>query len=177
MVMALVAFSGCAHRAHRKAASVAMGDRLDFRVTTRDGQKLKTEDLEHNLVLIDMWSSDGGTQPALAHLADLYTRLGAHGLEVVSVAADPDREAAEAALATVEVPYRLIFDPERLFPRRLGLSQLPSFVILDGYGRVVHVQEGYREELWKVEWVVRKGLEMNLHGRARAIAPASLSVQ
>jgi peroxiredoxin len=149
----------CAHGASDDP--VDLGSELRFELPTRDGARVRTRDYAQRLLLVDFWASwCAPCTQSIPELADLYVRLEPEGLEVLAVSLDAERADAERFLEAHEVPFDVAFDPEGTLLRRLGLDEIPSFVILDGYGRVVHRQVGASRA--HAEWAIRKGLALEL---------------
>jgi len=120
---------------------------------------MKTGDFAGRLLLIDFWAP--GCAPCLRSLpalADLHTRLNPEGLEVIAVAVEGDEARVRGFLENDRgVPFPVALDPDGGLMERVALSDVPSWIVLDAFGRLVHRSEGADPR--RVEWVVRRGLE------------------
>jgi len=148
--------SACGHL----AGPVALGEVLDFELSDLAGETIRLKEHRGRVVLVEFWAP--WCRPCadeLPRLSDLYTRLHAEGLEVMAVAARSSRDEVEAFLEDRTLPFPTPLDFDADVMRRLGLREIPSWVLIDAYGRVVHVHEaGPEDAFWQLEWVVRRGL-------------------
>jgi len=160
---------------------VELGEVLSFELRDLAGEANRLEELRGQVVLIDFWAPwCTPCAQKLPRLADLFTRLHADGLEVVAVASRSSAPEVEAFLEDRALPFPTLLDPEAELMRRLGLHEIPSWVLVDAYGRVIHVHAGSEDDaFWQLEWVVRRGLGQPVEGasaHARPNRPANSAV-
>ncbi len=108
-----------------------------------NGSVTQLESLQGHPVLLTFWASwCGPCRMELPEIQKLYTSFGDDGFVVAAVNMDRSPEIARVFVQQVGIDlpvYRI--DPRVV--RELGVTSLPTNVLLDASGRVVQIYEGY----------------------------------
>lgn len=120
---------------------------VDLTLVTADGTHVELADQRGGIVLLFVTSTyDGVCQAAIRPVSEFTVR---HlDVVVLAVIEQPDADTfADLYETTFEPPYTVAYEPEQTIA--LGTSDLglfdavPSFYILDGYGRVADTHVGW----------------------------------
>ena len=98
------------------------------------------------VVYLDFWAS--WCQPcgqAFPWLNQMQAKYGPD-LVVVGVNVDTDNAAAEKFLRKHPASFEILKDPAGALPELYKIDGMPSSVLLDGSGRVLHQHSGFREQ-------------------------------
>jgi len=123
-----------------------------------------TKAFAKNLLLIDFWSVYCSSCVAeMPHIVDLYAKYKDKGLQCVGIDLDPMMPAAKVRKflegQSFTVPYPNVQDNKRQIMGLLGVSMLPTTILVDSSGvvRLFHVgyKPGFEKEL---EEIVKKHL-------------------
>jgi len=126
------------------------------------GATVDTKAAAKKLLLIDFWSVYCSSCVAeMPHIVALYTKFKEQGLECIGIDLDPMMPAAKVKKflegQSFPMPYPNIQDNKRQIMGSLGVSMLPTTIIVDGSGvvRLFHVgyKPGFEREL---EEIVKK---------------------
>jgi len=125
--------------------SPLLGQPVDVAGTDLAGAEVRVSDAAGKVRVVDFWAT--WCDPCVEQLP-LLDRLqrehGPRGLAVFGVAVDEEREAVQAFLARIPVSFPVIFDPAgETSAQRLGITRLPTTVVLDRKGVVREVHMGY----------------------------------
>jgi peroxiredoxin len=125
-------------------------------------------------VLLDFWAT--WCEPCVASLPELeriQQRYLARGLTVVGISVDGPRNFSKVRpfVSRYGLTFPVVLDEDGSLSERYQVRALPTSFLIDGAGRVVHVQTGYRPGINdEVEAAVRV-----LTGPARADSGADSS--
>jgi len=140
------------------APTTLVGQALDEIVPLRGGGGLPLRDLQGQVVLLELGTT---AEPTWAQAQARWRVLAeAYGgaLRVVSVVHDPDLLAAGVVWDRDPLPFIHGWDPQGALALRLGVTHLPTRVILDRTGKVVALLEGADRDA-DVEAAVRASLD------------------
>jgi thiol-disulfide isomerase/thioredoxin len=104
--------------------------------------------LEDGPLLIDFWAT--WCKPclvALPELQQLYTDLSEHGLQMLGINEDGPRNASKVKpfIRSHGYTFPVVLDLNREAQRRLNALTLPTTLLLDREGTVVHASFGFRK--------------------------------
>jgi len=131
----------------REPAAAAPASR-PFRVKTLDGAVLDLEDLRRRgPVLIDFWST--WCKPCLHSLPAieaLHREFSPLGLAVVGVSIDGPRNHSKVRpfAARMGLTYPIVLDEDGSLQQRFQVRAVPTVVLVDTAGAVVHIAQGFR---------------------------------
>ena len=129
-----------------------------------DGKTVDTKALTNKLILIDFWSVYCSSCVAeMPHIVKLYEKYKDKGLVCIGIDLDPMMPAAKVRKflegQSFPMPYPNVQDTKRQIMGLLGVSMLPTTILVDSSGvvRLFHVgyKPGYEKEL---EEIVKKHL-------------------
>lgn len=111
------------------------------------------------VVLLDFWASwCGPCAESFPWLNEMQARYG-QDLAIVGVNVDADAAAADAFLRKHPATFGILRDPEGALPEFYEINGMPSSVILDRDGRVLHQHSGFRkQQLSEYEAAIRQAL-------------------
>ena len=96
------------------------------------------------IVYLDFWASwCGPCGESFPWLNQMQAKYG-QDLTIVGVNVDADARAAEGFLRKHPATFAILKDPDGTLPDRYHIEGMPSAVILDGAGRVLHQHSGFR---------------------------------
>jgi hypothetical protein len=76
----------------------------------------------------------------------LQKKYGAKGFAIVAVNVDKKRPDAERFLAQTPAEFTVVYDAAGATPAAWGVKGMPSSYLIDGAGRIVAVEQGFRDE-------------------------------
>lgn len=139
------------------AAAVKEGDAfVHFSGQDLDGVMVDTKAFAGKLLLIDFWSVYcSSCIQEMPHIVDLYEKYKDRGLQCIGIDLDPMMPAAKVrkflAGQSFPMPYPNIQDNKRQIMGKLGVSMLPTTILVDPAGvvRMFHVgyKPGFEKEL------------------------------
>lgn len=86
----------------------------------------------------------------------MQKKYGARGFTVVSVSNDQTAKEAGAFKKEIKATFPVLHDPKNVVYEKFGVSLVPSNVVVDRSGKVVHVQES--ADAAKLDAAVRRAL-------------------
>jgi thiol-disulfide isomerase/thioredoxin len=131
-----------------------------------DGATVDTKALGKKLILIDFWSVYCSSCVAeMPHIVKLHEKYKDKGLACIGIDLDPMMPVAKVkkflAGQDIPMPYPNVQDNKRQIMGLLGVSMLPTTILVDAEGvvRLFHVgyKPGYEKEL---EEIVKKHLPL-----------------
>jgi cytochrome c biogenesis protein CcmG/thiol:disulfide interchange protein DsbE len=124
-------------------------------------QKLGAQDsvslsaLRGKVVLLDFWASEcEPCKKSLPYLAKLDAKY--KNLVVIAVNTDDDKESALQFLTQFELQINAVYDKDKKVKARYDVSEMPSAYLVDQYGKIQYIYDGYTEKsMKKLEFTVR----------------------
>jgi alkyl hydroperoxide reductase subunit AhpC len=100
------------------------------------------------VVAVFVWDSSSSVcKDALGYFTKVAEEYKDRGVQVVSINVDGDYHTAELARDEAKVTFPILSDPRGELTRKLGLTELPATLIVDGEGLVSAQFTGYDERL------------------------------
>jgi len=145
------------------AFALAAGDPAPpFTLPTAAGDAVSLERLRGKIVYVDFWASwCGPCRRTFPWMNEMQRKYGGSGFVIVAVNVDKKRQDAERFLAQVPAEFAIVYDAAGGTPSAYGVKGMPSAYLVDPAGRVVIVEQGFREEA-----------AAELEARLRALLPA-----
>jgi thiol-disulfide isomerase/thioredoxin len=110
------------------------------------GRPITLAAMKGKVVYVDFWASwCGPCRQSFPWMADLQRKYGPLGLEVVAINVDKKRADADRFLASTPAAFTVVYDPAGATPSAWDVRAMPSSYLIDRQGRVVHVDQGFRE--------------------------------
>lgn len=127
-----------------------------------NGAAVDTKTFSKKLLLIDFWSVYcSSCIQEMPHIVDLYTKYKDQGLQCIGVDLDPMMPVAKVKKfldgQSFPMPYPNIKDDKRKIMSLLGVSMLPTTILVDPAGTVKLLHVGYKPGFEKeLEEIVKK---------------------
>lgn len=97
-------------------------------------------------VYLDFWASwCAPCKRSFPWMSELQKRYGEAGLQVVAINVDATRADAERFLAQTPAAFVVAWDPTGATAKQYAIKGMPSSVLIDPAGQVVHVHAGYTD--------------------------------
>jgi thiamine biosynthesis lipoprotein len=101
------------------------------------GTPLELSSLRGRVVLLDIFASwCEPCREAMAFYAELLAQHPGEGVDLVAVSVDENADALRRFLSRVRVPGRVLHDPSATAAQALGVTALPTLLVLDREGRI-----------------------------------------
>ena len=118
-----------------------------FALGTAAGETISLERLRGKVVYVDFWASwYGPCKRSFPWMNSLQKKYGAKGLAIVAVNVDKKRPDAERFLAQTPAEFTIVYDAAGVTPAAWGVKGMPSSYLIDEAGRIVAVEQGFRDE-------------------------------
>lgn len=147
LVVAVVAFAGCATTPSSDEVSPSSGSAPDFTLRDVDGRDVRLSDFEGRVVVLDFWATwCVPCEAAMPHLQTLFEKYKGQGLTILGVSMDGPETLSSVApfarryglsfpvLLDVETKVTGIYNPK---------SAAPLSVFIGRDGRVAHTKQGF----------------------------------
>lgn len=107
---------------------------------------VRLADYRGKLVYLDFWASwCGPCKRSFPWMNAMQARYAAQGLQVIAVNVDTSSADAERFLAVTPASFVIAFDPVGTTPRAYAIKGMPSSVLIDAAGRIVHRHAGFSD--------------------------------
>jgi cytochrome c biogenesis protein CcmG, thiol:disulfide interchange protein DsbE len=134
-------------------SSHPLDDLLSF-----DGLPLEPPAFAGHITVVDFWASwCGPCRQAFRHLDQLYRTYKSQGLQMWAVSLDENPQAGRGFVARLRPGFTTAWDHKGLVSTRFSVLSLPTTVLLDDKGQVVHRVTGF-------ELSAHKTLESHVRG-------------
>ncbi len=118
-----------------------------FTLAGANGATVALDQLRGKVVYVDFWASwCGPCKRSFPWMNELVERYGARGLTVVGVNVDKRREDADRFLAQSAARFTIAYDAAGATPAAYAVKGMPSSYLIDRSGRIVLVEQGFRDE-------------------------------
>jgi peroxiredoxin len=111
-----------------------------------DGRNLRLHEQRGQVVMVNFWATwCAPCRQEMPHLNRLYEKYRSSGFLLMGVNVDQDPKLAASMAEKLGVKFPVVFDSDKQVSKLYGLAAMPSTVLIDRDGRVVHVHRGYRD--------------------------------
>ncbi len=120
-----------------------------LKVTTTSGQTVSLANYKGHVLVLDFFAS--WCEPckrAIPHLIELNRKYGKHGLQILGLSLDEDREDLNEFVMPLKLNYPVAQANEDL-QSGYGLRSIPTLVLIDKKGIVVEKYMGLTDEMRK----------------------------
>jgi cytochrome c biogenesis protein CcmG, thiol:disulfide interchange protein DsbE len=140
-ILAVAAFAPAAALAAHKDAAPAMAPA--FRLHTASGI-VASDSLRGKTVLLDFWASwCAPCKRSFPWMSSLHTKYASHGLAIVAVNLDKDRDLADQFLVTYPAPFTVAFDFEGKTAEAYDVRAMPTTFLISPDGHILAKHAGY----------------------------------
>jgi len=118
-----------------------------FALPTAAGDTVSLDRLRGKVVYVDFWASwCGPCRRSFPWMNEMHRKYGAKDFAIVAINVDKKRPDAERFLSQVPAEFTVVYDPAGTTPSAYGVKGMPSSYLVDATGRVVSVEQGFRDE-------------------------------
>ncbi len=145
-VLLVVPLAACGSDAGAPGEAAAAGAEASFRLASLDGAEVGPADFAGPVVLVDFWASWCVPCHAQAEvLKGIYPRLDG-AVEFLAVDVGEEESMVRGFVEKRPFPYPVLLDPSAEVADALGVTGLPTLMILDTEGRVSYLDSGILSE-------------------------------
>lgn len=123
------------------------------------GNTVSLKDLKGKVVLLDFWIKNcGPCIESVPHLNELQEKLKAEKFKIMSINSYDPKSDVGLFCKNHHVDYPVLLNG-KMIAEKYGVDSFPTFIILDGNGKVIYTQAGYDASVEsKIEEIIRKAL-------------------
>ena len=153
LAILLIAFGGSAEAGSAKAGTALPA----FSGESLDGNLIDSKEYEGKVLLLDFWAiSCSACLKAMPHIIELHEKYKEKGFAVLGVDVDRSKKRVLKILKKMklDMPYPSIFDNDSKIKSLMGVSMLPTTILVDTKGVVQHFEVGSKrgfEELLEAQ--------------------------
>jgi len=123
-----------------KLAMPGVGDTMDIKFTSTDGEEIDLTTMKDKVVLVDFWATWCGPCVAeMPHVISTYEKYKEAGFEVVGISLDSDKPALEKFVADKKMPWPQYFDGkgwDNDIAKEFGISGIPATFLIGKDGKI-----------------------------------------
>ncbi|VAW94139.1 Thioredoxin family protein [hydrothermal vent metagenome] len=109
------------------------------------GKKIELSKLRGKVVYIDFWASwCGPCRQSMPKFNVLYNKLPRSSFEILAINLDESKADAQQFLKDYPVGYKVLYDTTGTTPKQFGVKVMPTGYLLDRFGMVRYVHQGFR---------------------------------
>lgn len=117
-------------------------------LTDWNGAPLEPPTLEGQVTVLDFWASwCAPCRQAFRYLDQLYRTYQSKDLQVIAISLDEDGAAGRSFAARMRPRFDVAWDKRQVVGGRFGVVSLPTTVLLDQQGALVHRHQGFEPRL------------------------------
>jgi cytochrome c biogenesis protein CcmG/thiol:disulfide interchange protein DsbE len=140
LVAAALLLGGCGPRSGQKVA--------DFQLKDLSGKNVSLSDYRGRPVLLDFWATwCGPCQMSVPLVQDFYERHKASGVAVLGINVDDDPSEVYPFVKHFKMTYPVLYAGTSSVQADLGVQSLPTFMLLDGEGKLVERFDGFHPSI------------------------------
>jgi thiol-disulfide isomerase/thioredoxin len=118
-----------------------------FTLPTAAGDTVSLGRLRGKVVYVDFWASwCGPCRRSFPWMNEMHRKYRDQGLAIVAVNVDKKRADAERFLAQLPAEFTIVYDAPGATPAAYAVKGMPSSYLIDAAGRIVAVEQGFRDE-------------------------------
>ena len=153
-----ILIAGCA--ASRPDAKIDVGERLEFDLPNLEGARTTPKDLLGKVVLVDLWATwCKPCKVSLPFYAELLEKHRSEGLEVVAISVDVHEDDVKQFVEKESLPFIVLHDPDGTVPARIGISALPTMMLIGRDGKLAYLHPGFEpDDKKRIAYQIEKAL-------------------
>ena len=118
-----------------------------FSLATAQGDTIALPQLRGRIVYVDFWASwCAPCRRSFPWMNEMQKRYGDRGLTIVAINVDRRQADADRFLEANIARFTVVYDSEGVTPLAYSVKGMPSSYLIDPRGRVVNVEEGFRDD-------------------------------
>jgi len=112
----------------------------------KSSKKIKLSQFRGKVVYVDFWASwCGPCRQSMPKFNVLYNKMSRKGFTILAVNLDEQVDDAKRFLKDYPVNYTVLHDTTGATPKQFGVSVMPTGYLLDRFGMVRYVHQGFRK--------------------------------
>lgn len=108
-------------------------------------ETLRLSSLKGRVVYLDFWASwCTPCRKSFPWMNEMQQQYGQHGLSVITINLDQNREDAKAFLEKLPANFKIIYDPNGKVAELYGVKAMPTSFLIDRQGNLVLTKAGFQ---------------------------------